>query len=57
MFKFLVVLGLCCCGGPSLVVASGGHALAAVHERLLAVAFLMGTRASVAAIWFLGSGA
>ena len=52
------MLGLCCCGGPSLAVASGGHALAAVHELLLAGASLVvSTWASVAAVRFLGSGA
>ena len=58
IFKFSAVLGLCCCGGPSPVVARGGHAPAAVHELLLAVApLVVSTRASVAAVRFLGSGA
>ena len=56
IFKFSAVLGLCCCGGPSPVVARGGHAPAAVHELLLAVApLVVSTRASVAAVRFPGS--
>ena len=41
LFLFLTVLGLCCCAGSSLVVASGGHSVAAVHRLLTAVASLV----------------
>ena len=34
---FLAVLGLCCCPGFSLLVASGGHSPVAVCGPLLAV--------------------
>ena len=36
----LVVLGLPCCVGFSLAVASGGYSLVAVHGLLIAVASL-----------------
>ena len=35
------MLGLCCCSGSSLVVASGGYSLAMVHRLLIAVASLV----------------
>ena len=35
------MLGLCCCSGSSLVVASGGYSLAMVHRLLSAVASLV----------------
>ena len=37
----MVVLGLCCCAGFSLVAASGGYFLAAAHKLLIAVASLV----------------
>ena len=40
-FLFLAVLGLCCCVGFSLVVASGAFSLAVVHRLLIAVASLV----------------
>ena len=40
-FFFLAVLGLHCCMGFSLVVASGGYSLVAVHGLITAVAFLV----------------
>ena len=40
VYLFLAVLGLCCCSGFSLAVASRGYALVAV-SRLIAVAFLV----------------
>ena len=39
VYLFLVVLGLCCCSGFSLAVASRGYALVAVSR--LIVAFLV----------------
>jgi len=42
---FLVVLGLLCCTGFSLVVASGGYSLAVVCRLLVAVTFRCGARA------------
>ena len=41
---FLVILGLCCCAGFSLVVANGGNSLVVVHGRLIAVASLVAER-------------
>ena len=41
IYLFLVVLGLCCCAGFSLVVASGGKSLVVVHGRLIVVASLV----------------
>ena len=41
LFLFLAVLGLCCCMGVSLVVASGGYSLAAVGGLLTAVVSLV----------------
>ena len=38
---FLAVLGLCCCAGFSLVMASGGCSLGAVCRLLIAVASLV----------------
>ena len=38
---FLVVLGVCCCGGFSLVAVNGGYSLVAVHKLLIAVASLV----------------
>ena len=43
-FFFMAVLGLCCYMGFSLVVASGGYSLAAVHRLLTAVASLLAER-------------
>ena len=37
---FLVVLGLCCYAGFSLVAASGGYFLVAVHGHLIVVSSL-----------------
>ena len=56
---FLTVLGLCCCPGFSLLVASGGYSLVAVCGPLTAVAAsvakhrLQGTWAQL--LWLLGS--
>ena len=36
---FLAALGLCCCPGFSLVVASVGHFLVVVHGLLIVTAF------------------
>ena len=36
----MVVLGLCCCGGFSLAVASGGYSLAVVLGLLIAMTSL-----------------
>ena len=47
-YLFLAVLGLCCCTGFSLVVASGGYSPVAVHGLLIVVASLvaeLGSRA------------
>ena len=41
IYLFLAVLGLHCCVGFSLIVASGGHSLATVHRLLIAVASLV----------------
>ena len=41
VYLLLAVLGLCCCAGLSLVVASGGYSLAAVCRLLIAVASLL----------------
>ena len=55
LFLFLVVLHLHCCSGVSLVVASVGYSLVAVHNLLSAVTSLFvdhglwGPRASVVA--------
>ena len=35
VYLLLAVLGLCCCAGLSLVVASGGYSLAAVCRLLM----------------------
>ena len=35
VYLFLALLGLCCCVGFSLVVASGGHSLVAVCGFLI----------------------
>ena len=35
------MLGLCCCEGVSLVVASRGYSLGAVHRLCIAVASLV----------------
>ena len=51
----MAALGLCCCAGFSLVVASGSRSLAGVRELLMPVASLIaehkpwGPRASVVA--------
>ena len=45
-FYFLAVLGLCCCVGFTLAVASGGCSLVAVPMLLIAVVSL-GTRAQL----------
>ena len=37
---FFAMLGLCCCMGFSLVVASGGYSLIALHRLLIVVASL-----------------
>ena len=56
VYLFLVVLGLHCSAGFSLVVASGGYSLVAVCGLLIAVASLIaehglwGSRASVVAV-------
>ena len=39
--KFLAVLGLCCCVGFSLVVASGGYFLVVVCRLLIVMASLI----------------
>ena len=44
---FLAVLGLCCCLGSSLVAASGGCSLIAVHGLLIA--------AQCCSLWSTGS--
>ena len=36
----MVVLGLCCCTGFSLVAASGGYSVVAVGRLLIVVAFV-----------------
>ena len=41
IYLFLAMLGLHCCSGFSLVVASGGYPLVAVLRLLIAVAFLV----------------
>ena len=41
IYLFLAVLGLHCCSGFSLVLASGGYSLVAVHGFLIVVAFLV----------------
>ena len=41
LFIFLHVLGLRCCMGFSLVAASGGYSLVAMHRLLIAVASLV----------------
>ena len=41
MYLFLVVLGLCCCKGLSLVMKSGGYSPVAVHGLLITVASLV----------------
>ena len=41
LILFLVMLGLNCRAGSSLVVASGGYFLTAVHRLLIAVASLV----------------
>ena len=41
IYVFLVVLGLCCCMGFSLVVVSWGYSLAVVYSLLIAVAYLI----------------
>ena len=41
VFLFFAVLGLLCCPGFSLVVASGGYSPVAVHGLLIAVASLV----------------
>ena len=38
---FLVVLGLCCCTGFSLVVVSGDYSLVAVRRLLIVMASLV----------------
>ena len=38
---FLVVLGLCCYAGFSLVVVSGGHSLLVLHQFLIGVLLLL----------------
>ena len=54
-FIYLAVLGLCCCTGFSLVVASGGFSLVEVHRLLVVVTSpvaehrLQGIQVSVAA--------
>ena len=40
-YLFMAVLGLCCSAGFSLVVASGGYSLVAVHGLLIAVVSLV----------------
>ena len=56
LILFLAVLGLCCCTGFSLVVASGGYSPVAVPGLLIVVASLVaepglqGTPTSVAAV-------
>ena len=40
-FIYLAVLGLCCCTGFSLVVASGGYSPVAVPGLLIVVASLV----------------
>ena len=40
-YLFLAVLGLCCCTGFSLVVASGGYSPVAVPGLLIVVASLV----------------
>ena len=59
-FYLLAILGLGCCVGFSLVVASGGYSLAAVHGLPIAVVSLVehgleGEQASVIAaqwLWY-----
>ena len=41
IYLFLVVLGLCCCMQFSLIAASGGYPVVAVHRLLIAVASLI----------------
>ena len=41
LFLFLVVLGLCCCVGFSLVAANGGYSLVVVCGLLTVVASLV----------------
>ena len=41
-YLLMVVLGLCCCAGFSLVAASRGYSLAVVHVLLIVVASLDG---------------
>ena len=43
-YLFLVLLGLCCCVGFSLVAANGGYSLVAVLKFLTVVAFLVAHR-------------
>ena len=42
LYLFLTVLGLCCCAGFSLIVASGGYSLVAVLRCLIVVASIVG---------------
>ena len=41
LFLFLVVLGLCCCVGFSLVAANGGYSLVVMCGLLIVVASLV----------------
>ena len=55
---FLAVLGLCCCGGFSLVEASRGYSLVAVCGLLIAAASLIveqGLTHGLQSLWHLGS--
>ena len=40
IYLIMVVLGLCCCTGFSLVAASGGYSVVAVGRLLIVVAFV-----------------
>ena len=53
-YLFLAVLGLHCCVGFSLVVASGGYSLVAVHGLRIAVASVV-WHIGLAAPWHVNS--
>ena len=44
IYLFLAELGLCCCGGLSLVVERGGYFVTVVHGLLVVVASLAAER-------------
>ena len=56
IYLFLAVSGLRCCVGCSLVVATGGYSPAAVHELLIAVAFLIAELQALEQAGFSGRG-